>query len=168
MNLHKKLPPCGAFIKYVSKVEGQDVAEFIFKTKNVEPFLILKGENRFFHGFDQAGSLYYWISRRRKGLNGVTEIPPEVEYMDDFIDEMVREVPFIATCLTCGEQLSSDELGHQSDSRTAGWLHDNLLCRNGHKLLSVKVMHIMFKRKHYGDYIDVESMLRDSDKPKKD
>ena len=144
--MEKKLPSCGAFIKYVSKINNKDVAEFTFKTENVEPYLLLKGEDGFTHGYDQPGSLYYWVSRRKKGLDGVTDIPVEIEYLDDFMGDMIREVPVIVRCLKCDKQLSSDELQYQSDSRKSGWLHDKLLCPNGHELLSVPVMHIRLSR----------------------
>jgi hypothetical protein len=106
----------------------------------------LKGEDGFSHGYDQPGSLYYWVSHRKKGLDGVTDIPVEIKYLDDFIGEMVKELPCIARCLECGEQIPSEELQTQGDSRISGWLHDKLLCPNGHELLSVPVMHIRRSR----------------------
>jgi hypothetical protein len=161
--MNKRLPACGSFIKYISKVNGQGSAEFVFKTANVERFLFKKGIEGNSYGSDTPGSLYYWVKRHRKGLNEVSTIPSEIEVYDSLIEGMAKELPFVVKCLECGEQRSSHELSREpeSEKRMNGWLSDDLLCPNGHPLLKIKVMHIMAKRRRTDlEYLDLPDFLQ--------
>jgi len=151
--MNTKVPRCGSLIKFFTKIDGQNAAEFIFTSKEVEKFLneLKKNSKDSVPYPDDAELILKWINQRDDNLSEATYLPPEFgEYrnFDGIVDELVRGGLGRITCLKCSKQQPLGELRNQDEHRLSGWSYNRLVCTEGHPLIYVETMHILRRRRH--------------------
>ncbi|MCG7907180.1 MAG: hypothetical protein JAY95_11695 [Candidatus Thiodiazotropha taylori] len=149
--LRNNPPPCGPVIRYRQRSDRYEgtYGEFLFSAEAVETRLVKRRQVNQEQVDDEEEAVLNWLRQRDNTLTEPTDVPDAWWKFQNVADDLVREGDALVgcICMKCGKEVSSNELVRKDDGNRPGWNFNRLTCPDNHNLLSVEVIHLLFRSK---------------------
>jgi len=137
--------PCGSTIKFrQSNSRGDETfGEFLFSAEKVADILTAKIKASRYPNKGEK-TLLKWARQRNSSITEPVVVPKYWWWFDGIADDLIRQGAATTKCLKCGINVLPSGLTQDDEKGlTMGWLHNRLVCPEGHELLVVETVHIM-------------------------